>query len=67
MYMCIFTNRKKFVVRRLQTASTLKRHKKSKHQHVNSEISCRTCKDNYEKQDIHLNHIKNLILQKSHT
>ena len=46
------------------TASILKRHKKSKHQHINSEISCRTCKDNYEKQHIYLNHIKNLILQK---
>ena len=44
--------------------SSLKRHKKSKHQHINSEISFPTCKDNYEKQDIHLNHIKNLILQK---
>ena len=46
------------------TVSTLKSHKKSKHQHINSEISCRTCKDNYEKQDIHLNHVKKLILQK---
>ena len=45
------------------TVSSLKRHKKSKH-HINSEILCRICRDNYEKQDIHLNHIKNLILQK---
>ena len=49
------------------TVSTLKRHKKSKHQHINSEISCRICKDNYEKQDINLNHIENLVLQKSYT
>ena len=46
------------------TVSTLIRHKKLKHQHINSEISCRTCKDNYEKQDIHLTNIKNSILQK---
>ena len=46
------------------TVSTLKRHKKSKHQHINSEISCRTCKDNKRKQDIHLYHIENLILQR---
>ena len=45
------------------TVSSLKRHEKSKH-HINSEILCRICRDNYEKQDMHLNHIKNSILQK---
>ena len=47
-------------------ASSLNRHKKSKN-HINSEILSRIYRDNYEKQDIHLNHIKNLILQKNHT
>ena len=46
------------------TVSTLKRHKKLEHQHINSEILSHIYKDNYKKQDIHLNHIKNLILQK---
>ena len=42
--------------------SSLNRHKKSKN-HINSEILSHIYKDNYKKQDIHLNHIKNLTLQ----
>ena len=43
--------------------SSLNRHKKAKN-HINSEILSHIYRDNYKKQDIHLNHIKNLILQK---
>ena len=42
--------------------SSLSRHKKSKN-HINSVMFSRIYRDNYKKQDIHLNHIKNFILQ----